>query len=101
MNATIEGVVRLPSEFATTTGSLPSITATHELVVPRSIPIIFPIILYFLFFINILFYLPENPDLPNQFVCLVAYITSNGVPKVKLCIFCFKKRFFCQDDTTK
>jgi hypothetical protein len=27
-----------------TTGSFPSITATHELVVPKSIPIIFPII---------------------------------------------------------
>ena len=26
-----------------TTGSLPSITATHEFVVPKSIPIIFPI----------------------------------------------------------
>jgi hypothetical protein len=28
-----------------TTGSLPSITDTQELVVPKSIPIIFPIIL--------------------------------------------------------
>jgi hypothetical protein len=27
-----------------TTGSLPSITATQEFVVPRSIPIIFPIL---------------------------------------------------------
>jgi hypothetical protein len=26
-----------------TTGSLPSITATHEFVVPRSMPIIFPV----------------------------------------------------------
>src|SRR5688572_29454808 len=41
--ATIEGVVLRPSLFAITTGSLPSITATHELVVPKSIPIIFPI----------------------------------------------------------
>jgi len=30
--------------LAITTGSLPSITATHELVVPKSIPIIFPMI---------------------------------------------------------
>src|SRR5262249_437612 len=34
----IEGVVRLPSLLGITTGSPPSITATQELVVPRSIP---------------------------------------------------------------
>src|SRR5690606_4980285 len=39
VNATIEGVLRSPSEFSTTLGLPPSITATHELVVPRSIPI--------------------------------------------------------------
>src|SRR6516164_3728800 len=38
VNATIDGVVRAPSEFSRTTGSPPSITAMHELVVPRSIP---------------------------------------------------------------
>ena len=37
--ATIDGVVRLPSELAITTGSPPSMMATQELVVPRSIPI--------------------------------------------------------------
>src|SRR6201997_607024 len=37
-NATTDGVVREPSELATTTGSPPSRTATTELVVPRSIP---------------------------------------------------------------
>jgi hypothetical protein len=42
-NATTDGVVRLPSSLAITTGSLPSITETQELVVPKSIPIIFPI----------------------------------------------------------
>jgi hypothetical protein len=42
INATIEGVVLLPSLFGITIGSLPSITDTQELVVPRSIPIIFP-----------------------------------------------------------
>src|ERR1700756_1317413 len=42
--ATIDGVVRRPSSFAITTGSLPSITDTQELVVPKSIPIIFAII---------------------------------------------------------
>ena len=43
-NATTEGVVRLPSLFAITTGSLPSNTETQEFVVPKSIPIIFPMI---------------------------------------------------------
>jgi hypothetical protein len=37
---TTEGVIRLPSGFVMTTGSPPSMTATTELVVPRSIPII-------------------------------------------------------------
>jgi hypothetical protein len=41
--ATTDGVVRAPSEFAMTVGVFPSITATQEFVVPRSIPIIFPI----------------------------------------------------------
>jgi hypothetical protein len=36
MNPMIEGVVLFPSEFAITTGSLPSITETHEFVVPKS-----------------------------------------------------------------
>src|ERR1700761_8244594 len=43
INATTDGVVRLPSLFAITTGSLPSITATQEFVVPKSIPIILDI----------------------------------------------------------
>src|SRR5579863_2164176 len=38
--ATTEGVVRAPSWFGMTDGSPPCITATTELVVPRSIPII-------------------------------------------------------------
>ena len=38
VKATIDGVVRPPSEFSMTLGFLPSMTATHELVVPRSIP---------------------------------------------------------------
>src|SRR5574344_1588210 len=41
--ATTEGVVRVPSALAITTGSPPSRTATQELVVPRSIPIILDI----------------------------------------------------------
>jgi hypothetical protein len=39
LKATMEGVVRAPSVFSMTLGSLPSMTATQELVVPRSIPI--------------------------------------------------------------
>src|SRR3984893_11015478 len=38
VNATIDGVVRVPSLFSMTLADLPSITATHEFVVPRSIP---------------------------------------------------------------
>ena len=37
--ATTDGVVRLPSALAITTASPPSMTATQELVVPKSIPI--------------------------------------------------------------
>ena len=42
VKATTEGVVLDPSAFSITLGILPSITATHELVVPRSIPITVP-----------------------------------------------------------
>src|SRR5262249_17992481 len=45
-NATTDGVVRFPSALGMTTGSLPSMTATHELVVPRSIPMILLIALF-------------------------------------------------------
>src|SRR6185503_1343277 len=40
VKATTEGVVRPPSALGMTTGSPPSITATTELVVPRSIPMV-------------------------------------------------------------
>ena len=40
--ATIDGVVRAPSEFSITRVVLPSMTDTQLLVVPRSIPMIFP-----------------------------------------------------------
>src|SRR5690606_16852376 len=45
--AITDGVVLFPSELGITTASLPSITETHELVVPKSIPIILPILIYF------------------------------------------------------
>src|SRR5215510_2517828 len=38
VKATTDGVIRLPSALVMTTGSPPSITETHEFVVPRSIP---------------------------------------------------------------
>src|SRR4051812_42634213 len=41
MKATTEGVVRAPSEFSMTFGLPPSMIATQELVVPRSMPMIF------------------------------------------------------------
>ena len=44
LKATIDGVVRAPSAFSMTLGVLPSMTATHELVVPRSIPITLAIV---------------------------------------------------------
>src|SRR6202034_4603610 len=43
VNATMDGVVFRPSEFSMTLGDLPSITATQELVVPRSMPMTLPI----------------------------------------------------------
>ena len=43
-NATTDGVVLAPSGLGITVGSPPSYTATHEFVVPRSIPMIFAMI---------------------------------------------------------
>ena len=45
VNATTDGVVRPPSAFGITAGSPPSITPIAELVVPRSMPIVFAILL--------------------------------------------------------
>ena len=42
VNATTDGVVRAPSAFSMTVGSPPSRIAMHELVVPRSMPIVLP-----------------------------------------------------------
>src|SRR5271170_6396468 len=43
VNPTTDGVVRPPSSLGITFGSPPSITATTEFVVPKSMPIIFAI----------------------------------------------------------
>jgi len=40
----MDGVVRAPSEFSITLVELPSMTDTHEFVVPRSIPMIRPML---------------------------------------------------------
>ena len=45
VNATTDGVVLAPSVFSKTLACVPSIMATHEFVVPKSIPIILLIIL--------------------------------------------------------
>ena len=42
LNATTDGTVRPPSALGMTVGSPPSMTATTELVVPRSIPMMRP-----------------------------------------------------------
>src|SRR6185436_10335007 len=47
VKATTDGVVRWPSALGITVGFPPSMTATHELVVPRSMPMILPIVLSF------------------------------------------------------
>jgi len=49
LTANTEGVVRIPSAFSNTRGWPPSITAIAELVVPKSIPNIFGIVLFLLF----------------------------------------------------
>src|SRR5690606_36155566 len=68
--ATLVGVVLRPSLFGITTGSFPSITATQELVVPRSIPIIFPMIccIYRFRFLK--------PGKPYQWVCQQVFTTK-------------------------
>lgn len=43
VNATTEGVVLVPSAFSIILGTLPSMMATAEFVVPRSIPMTWPL----------------------------------------------------------
>src|SRR5579864_5367172 len=61
VKATTDGVVRAPSWFAMTVGWPASITATTELVVPKSMPIILPMLLKFLHF-RIAIHRGGNPD---------------------------------------
>ena len=46
--ATTDGVVRPPSAFSMTVGSPPSRTAMHEFVVPRSMPMVLPMLVVLL-----------------------------------------------------
>ena len=46
VKATTDGVVRLPSEFSSTSGSPLSMTAMQEFVVPKSMPNTFAIKLF-------------------------------------------------------
>jgi len=51
LKATIEGVVLAPSAFWMTVGSPASMMLTHELVVPKSIPITFDMLLLYNFYL--------------------------------------------------
>src|SRR5690625_936796 len=57
LKETTDGVVRFPSGFGITTDSPPSITDTHEFVVPKSIPIILLIFHFLLHILTIIIYL--------------------------------------------
>src|SRR5436190_13293023 len=89
VKATTEGVVRAPSAFGMTTGSPPSITATQEFVVPRSIPITFgtfasyyDILFCRLCRITCILLLFESVYFSKQFIHYLCHIAhySNGTP---------------------
>ena len=88
-NPTTDGVVRFPSAFAITIGSFPSITATHELVVPRSIPIILDIVVIFLILLFQVYALPSS-FIATAFVLLM----TKNVPKEKVCHFVIFGRLY-------
>src|ERR1700709_1279096 len=67
--ATIEGVVRMPSAFSMTLAVLPSITATHEFVVPRSIPMTFPMVLISFFLRQVGWALTAHQSKPPTIKC--------------------------------
>jgi hypothetical protein len=58
---TTEGVSREPEELIKTFGDEPSITATTEIVVPRSIPIILAISNFLSLFIGLCHYVKSSP----------------------------------------
>src|ERR1700676_3509805 len=76
LTATIDGVVRAPSALGMTTGSPPSMTAMHELVVPRSIPITFGTVASYVFIFSRFQLFFEAVHFCQQFVhdlCHIAY----------------------------
>src|SRR5262245_21929985 len=67
-NATMDGVVRAPSEFSITLGVEPSITATQEFVVPRSMPITLAIFKVLLAANGGGLFAPKQPLVPSPHV---------------------------------
>jgi hypothetical protein len=65
VKATIDGVVRSPSLFSITRGLPPSMIATQELVVPRSMPMTLPMV-----FVLRGIRGPMRVSLPGLWVCL-------------------------------
>src|ERR1700678_699993 len=65
----MDGVVRIPSAFSMTFGVLPSITATHEFVVPRSIPMTFPMVLISFFLRQVGWALTAHQSKPPTIKC--------------------------------
>src|SRR4030081_2801289 len=69
LKATIDVVVRMPSAFSMSFDVLPSITATHELVVPRSIPMTFPMVLISFFLRQVCWALTGHQFTPPNDKC--------------------------------
>lgn len=96
MKATMDGVVRRPSLLGITTGSLPSITATQEFVVPKSIPIIFPIIVDILLLLFSLFLF----SLASRLSTADIFLLANHVPVGEMGFACRNApwivSFFCR-----
>src|SRR5580765_8476891 len=69
VKATIDGVVRIPSAFSMTFAVVPSITATHEFVVPRSIPMTFPMVLISFLLRQVGWALKAHRTEPPKFKC--------------------------------
>src|SRR5882757_5480783 len=59
----------MPSAFSITFGVLPSITATHEFVVPRSIPMTFPMVLIPFFLRQVGWALTAHQSKPPDIKC--------------------------------
>src|SRR5882757_9711950 len=69
----------MPSAFSMTFGVLPSITATHELVVPRSIPMTFPMVLIPFFLRQVGWALTAHQTKPPDIKCSR---TCDGEPHI-------------------